>query len=246
MATTTDPNVDSVSTSNATSYGNAEFAPDLAFTPAVNDLIVVGVATAGSIEPTAAGALTDDQSGTYTKAITALRSGSASSVYLFVRDQAVSSAVLHTLTFTCTGDSATGCCAIPLRIAGMSRYGSSAVLQTAKTDNGGAGGTPAVTFGASVNTNNPTIGVVGAATQPPTINPPTGWTEAGDVGIGTPAQGIEVVYRDSGFTGTTMTWASASAGAFGVVAIELDTSSPFTPIPKPIIVQFAVARANRY
>jgi hypothetical protein len=247
MATVTDPNIDAVSTSNVTSYGNAEFAPDLAFTPAVDDLIVVCVTTSGSVEPTASGALTDDQSGTYTKAITSLRTGSASSNYIFVRNQAVASAVLHTLTFTCTGDAATGAAAVPLRVAGMSKYGATAVKQTAFTSNIGAGGTPAATFGTAVLTGNVVIGMVGASTNPVTVTEPTSYTEAADVGYATPAAGIEVVFRNSGETGTTITWGSTTVGTSGVCIVELDTSAAATTMPpKPVVVTFAVKRASSW
>lgn len=218
MATVSFQNND-VDTSNTTSYAGT------AFTPAADDLIVNLVATAGSVEPTAAGACTDDQGGTYTLVNFALRSGSASSVYIFFRNQSVASAVAHTITFTCTGDAATGCCQTVLTVAGMSRYGSSAAKQSAKTDNTGAGGTPAATFGAACDTSNPTIGVVGSSTNPVTVTEPSGWTERSDTGVGTPAQGIETVSRDSGFTGTTITWGSTTAGASGTVIVELDTSA---------------------
>jgi hypothetical protein len=246
-ATTTDPNIDAVSTSNVTSYGNAEFAPDLAFTPAVNDLVVVAVATSGSIEPAAAGALTDDRSGTYTLAGTANRSGNASTVYWFVRDQAVSSAVLHTLTFTCTGDAATGACAVPLLVAGMSKYGATAIKQFKATSGIAAGGTPSVTFDAACDTNNPVLLALGAAANPPAVTPPTGWTEAADIGIGTPAQGLEVAYRDSGHTTGAITYGSTSSGASGLAALELDASSAGTPAtvtPATIAAVAAVPQAG--
>lgn len=230
MATITDPNIDDVDTSNVTSYVCASF------TPVVNDLLVFGVATSGSVEPTAAGAMTDDQSGTYTLVNFALRSSSASSVYIFVRNQAVSSAVGHVSTFTCTGDAATGCCIVPIRVAGMSRYGASSIKQSKVSSNNAAGGTPAITFTSAVDTNNPTIAVVGAATNPPAITEATGWTEISDAGVGTPAQGIEVIGRNLGFSGSTITWGSTSAGAFGIVAVELDTSTPPAGPTGPISV----------
>ncbi len=214
---------DDVDTGNGTSYTNINF------TPAVDDLIVHLVATSGSVEPTAAGAVTDNQSGTYTLVAFALRSSSASSVYAFVRDQAVASAVTHTLTFACSGDAATGCCQKSLLVAGMSKYGAAAIRQSKVSSNNAAGGTPAIAFDSSCLFGNVTIAIVGAAANPPAITQPTNWTEQTDNGVNTPSQGFEIVSRESGFDGNTITWGGTSAAAFGLVAIELDTPSGLVP-----------------
>lgn len=218
LATVTDPNADTVDSLNVTSYVGA------AFTPAVGDLLVAGVQTSGSAEPAAAGAMTDDQSGTYTLAGTANRSGNASTIYIFVRDQAVASAVAHTQTFTCTGDAATGCLQVPQRVAGMSKYGATAIKQFKANSGIAAGTAPAVTFDAACDTNNPTILVLGTATNPAGMTEPTSWTEAADIGTGSPAQGLEVAYRDSGHTTGAITYGSTNAGSTGLAAVELDAS----------------------
>lgn len=222
MATCTAGSATLADTSNTTSYALGTF------TPALSDLLVVLVATSGSIEPTAAGAITDDRSGTYYKANFATRSGAASSIYAFVRNTLVASAVGHILTFTCTGDAATGCCILVYRVSGMTRAGSSAVRQSAFTSGIAAAGTPAATFGVACLTGNPVIGVVGSAANPTAVTPPASFTEPAtfDTGVGTPAQGIEGCHIDSGFTGTTVTWGSTSSGASGCVVVELDTSLP--------------------
>jgi hypothetical protein len=220
MATCTNAIAD-VDTSNTTAYVVTTF------TPALNDLLVVLVATSGSVEPTAAGSVSDDRGGTYYKAGFANRSGTAS-VYIFVRNQLVASAVGHILTFTCGGDAATGCCILVYRVSGMTRAGSIAVKQIATQSNLGAGGTPTVTFGSACLTSNPVIGTVGSSVNPVTVTPPSGFTEpAGfDTGTTTPTQSIEGCHINSGFTSTTVTWGSTSAGSSGSVAVELDTTLP--------------------
>ena len=220
-------------TTNTTSYASN------AFTPATNDLLVIIVATSNSVEPTAGGACTDNQGGTYYLAEFSLGSASTSSNYIFIREQ-LASAVSHTATFTCTGDPAGGCVVLIYGVSGMSRTGSSAVRQKGKEDNQAAGGTPAPAFPASALTENPTIGMVGNDSNPAGLTPPTGWTNPTtpdfDVGYANPTSGGHGVHRDSGFTGTTITWGSTSASAFGDIIVELDTSAaPAGADPFPFV-----------
>jgi hypothetical protein len=244
MATCTAGATTAADTSNTTSYALGSF------TPALNDLLVILVATAGSIEPTAAGACTDDRGGTYYKANFATRSGAASSIYAFVRNQLVASAVGHVVTFTCTGDAATGACILPYRVSGMTRAGSSAVRQSAQTTGIAAGGTPAATFSVACLTGNPVICVLGSAANPAAVTPPSGFTEPSspsfDIGVGTPAQGIEGCHIDSGFTSTTVTWGSTTGGAAGVVVVELDTSLPAIGGRQPVklVTKQSIQRAS--
>lgn len=229
MATCT-PYAATANTNNGTSY------PLNAFTPAVGETLFVFVGTSTSIEPTAAGALTDDQGGTYHLAAFALRGGSSASLYIFVREQSVASAVAHTPTFTCAGDAAQGIVALPWGI-NITKVGSAAVRQTGKQDNQGSGGTPAPAFPAAALTTNPTLGFVTNTTNPAGLTPPTNWTEpAGfDTGYATPNGGGESCHRDSGFTGTVITWGSTSASAFGSLIVEADASSGHTVTVNQVI-----------
>ena len=233
------------STSNVSSYAAGTF------TPALSDLIVVIVATSGSIEPTAAGAVSDDRGGTYHKAAFSTRSGAASSNYIFVRNQLVASAVGHIVTFVCPGDAATGACIMVYRVLGVARTGVSAVKQVATQTGLGAGGTPTVVFPAACLTANAVIGMVGAAQNPAALTPPSGWTESAsplfDNGYNTPASGCEGCHINSGFTSTTVTWGSTSSGASGSVAVELDISLPIIGGRQPIRFRNqAVKRASIY
>ena len=138
-----------------------------------------------------------------------------------------------TVTFDSTGDDATGTIITVWRVAGMSRTGQSASKQTKTFVNGTAGGTPSVTFSTDCDTNNPTIGLVGNAANPAGLTPPNAWTEpaGADLGYSNPTRGAEGVFRNSGFTGTTINWGSTSATAWHVAVVELDTSAAPTRTP---------------
>jgi hypothetical protein len=71
--------------------------------------------------------------------------------------------------------------------------------------------------------------MVGNSSSPAGIAKPTSWTEQVDVGYATPSTGLEYASRNSGFTGTTITWASTSATVWGAISVELDTSAAPTP-----------------
>jgi hypothetical protein len=242
MATCT-PLVSTPSTANATSYASGSF------TPSVGDLLVMLVATSGSIEPAALGDLTDNQGGTYHKCAFSLRSGSASSNYIFIRNQLAIAAVGHIATFTCLGDPATGAHILGYGVSGLTRTGYNAKRQSAVQSNQGAGTTPAPAFAIAALTGNPCIGMVGNAQNPAGVTPPAGWTEPVsplfDTGATTPAAGIEGCHINSGFTGTTVTWGSTSAGAHGSIVLELDTSPPAVGARQVImILRQAIKRAS--
>ena len=190
-----------------------------AITPAVGDLIVVfcGVRANSNATPTCS----DDQGGTYTL-IDAGIWGTGSTQSFFVRDSLVSSAVAHTITVA-TGSNTSGN-VVPVAIAGMTKTGATAVLQTAAVVLGSGGGTPAPAFAAACDTSSVILGCLSDNINPPGQTPPTGWTERQDIGQSTPNNGMQVVTRDSGFTGTTVTWGAAEAGVSRAVVIELDTS----------------------
>lgn len=196
---------------NGTSYASD------AFTPAANDLLIVFVSASGT---TAAGTMTDSQSGSWTKVGSALYNTSGSTLYCFARTTGVSASSM-TVTFDCTGDSATGANINVYGIGGMSVYGTSAIVQSAKQENQASGGTPAPVFGASAQTGNPTLGAIGAQKAAPIVTVPGSWTEGDDSNYATPSNGIESIFRDSGFTGTTITWGGTVTAAWASFIIEL-------------------------
>ena len=187
------------STTNATSYTSGSF------TPASGDLLVVAVL--GRQTLTRPGTLTDSQSGSWTQILAVDGSVTADTMYLFVRTTTVSASSM-TVTFDCTGDSATGAIIFVARVSGLSRTGASAIRQY-KTISAQAAATPAVTFDASTQTGNPTIAVTFNQTNPATLTEPSGWTER----------------ADTGFTGTTITWGSSSSSVWGALIVEMDASA---------------------
>jgi len=207
-------------TSNLNSYASGSFTPD------ANGLLVVFVVASGTVDsgPT----LTDSLAlTTFTLVTSALKNSSADKMYCFVANQLVAASA-RTVTFGCPNDAATGAIISVFSITGLSKAGLSAIRQSAVQANQALGGTPAPTFGLACLTGNPVLGCIGNSTSPAaTMTPPTSWTESAgaDTGYGTPTTGSEVVQRDSGFTGTTVTWGSTSSTAFGSIIVELDTSS---------------------
>jgi len=203
--------------SNVTSYTTG------AFTPAVGDLLVACVVAPSCVAP---GSFTTSAGITFTKITSATKASSNDTLYLFVADSLVASAVSQTATFDCTGDPATGAFIDVLSVQGLSRAGASAVVQSGVQNNISSGGTPSITLGAAASSSNPLIGFVGNASSPAGITQPSGWTEQFDgTGFTSPTTGLEVVSIDSGFSGSTITWASTSATSFGAVAVEFNTSA---------------------
>jgi hypothetical protein len=194
-------------------------------TPAVNDLFVVFCAV--NVNTNTAPTMTDDNgSGAYARVTTAQWNTSANTMSVFVRT-ALMTNTTSTIITCATGSNTSGELVV-FAISSMSRVGAGAILQSAVQANQASSTTPAPTFSASVLTANLTLGAVANATNPATLTPPTSWTEdatAGDVGQATPTLGLESVSRNSGFTGTTITWGSTSASAFADIIVELDTSA---------------------
>jgi hypothetical protein len=208
-------------TANGSSYDTAT-AP-APFTPTVNDLLVVTVVATGTtaVTPT----LTDSQTLGFTLITSSTRGGDA--LYVFVAN-GLAAASSTTLVFTCTEDAATGVVFLVAGVSGMSKTGATAVKQS-KAANGAAGTTPAATFDSAVLTENPTLVFLGNNDNPAGVTQPTGWTEQADTGHITPTGGAEYATRDSGFTGTTVTWGSSSVTQHYEAVIELDTSSTALP-----------------
>jgi len=213
--------------SNIATFNTTAGNKTAAITPSVGDLLVVVASCSGTATPPT---ITDNQTGgTYSASNVATRTGTVASVRWFVRDALVTSAVSHTVTMTSPGGD-TGGGLVVMRFSGMSRAGTSAIKQSAILEN--TTGTPTITFSSAALTGNPTVGAIVNAANPPTMTPPTNWTERQDIGYTSPAFGIEVVTRDSGFTGTGITWGSSSSTAVSGVIMELDASAAGTNFNK--------------
>lgn len=203
-----------------TSSGNQATYTTASFTPTSGDLLVAMTFVSATVD---AGAMTDSLGGGWTQIVSeAFGTGMR---WIFIRDTLSDGSAL-TVAMDVTGDNGTGAVIFVARVSGMTKTGITASRQTA-TNAFAASGTPAATFSAAALTENPTLGVIVNTTNPATVTPPTNWTEdaAGDTGYTVPTIGSEYVYRNSGFTGTTITWGSTSATAGEVFTIELDTST---------------------
>jgi hypothetical protein len=186
----------------------------------VGNILVVQTYDTGT---SANSTVTDNQGGTYTRVAFAQKNSSADITGFYIRDQLISNTNVHTVQ-SAPGTTIGGGLQVT-EYSGITRTGAAAALQSAKQDNQSAG-TPAPAFGVAAQTGNPVLGQIMNATNNATMTPPTSWTERRDAGYNTPTTGFEAVTRDSGFTGTTVTWGSASASAFCSLIVELDTSAP--------------------
>lgn len=211
------------STSNVNAYTSSSFTPSAA------DLIVLFVTMSGNATDLV---ITDTQTLGWTRLPTngkALWSTSANQIAAYVSN-ASAAASATTITATTASGTATGAILSVYTISGMTKYGSTAIVQSVMIQNQTTGVNPNPTFGSAVNTNNPTLEVVSQAHASPTMAPPTGWTEGADTSYATPTVGTEDNFRNSGFTGTTITWTDTTGvNAWGCIAVELDSSGS-TPV----------------
>jgi hypothetical protein len=213
------------------------------FTPEAGELLVAFVVASGT---TAAGSMSDSQSLGFTQITRATKNGGLDTIYCFVANT-LAEATAMTVTFNCTGDASTGVVTMVAGVSGISRTGAAAVLQSAVQNNQNPGTTPAPAFAASAQSGNPTLGVIGNLINPANLTPPASWIERSDTGHATPQNGAEYVSRDSGFSGTTITWGSTSTTTFGAIIIELDTTAlVVSPLRKPLVVSQAVPRSYNW
>jgi hypothetical protein len=159
-------------------------------------------------------------------------------IYAFVSDALVSNTASQTVTWTEAADPAGGTVIFVYRVSGVTRTGLSAIKQSI-TNSGASGVTPNTVFSASALTGNPTLVLLGNGTSPAGVTPPTNWTEnaSGDLGYSNPTCGAECAHRDSGFTSTTITWASNSASGWAAIAVEVDTSTSSSAIVSLVLQQ---------
>jgi hypothetical protein len=201
-------------------FNTAAGGKTAAITPAVGGLLVVIEGYSGGTRASSTD-VTDDQGGTYTKLAQAEQASGARSSSIWVRDTLVSSAVSHTVSQGAPPGTETGGGIQVMEFSGFTVGGSGVLVQSAQQDSQAASTTPAPTFPQSAATGNLTIGQVLNASTTANLTEPSGWAERNDSGYSTPATGLEYVTRDSGFTGTTITWGSTSPTAFCDIIVEL-------------------------
>lgn len=197
-------------------------------TPVAGDLLIVFTGMADTTD--ADSSVSSDAGLAFTRISSQNRSSGAHRLQAWVSD-GFATDVSQSVTWSNPSDAATGAVIACYRVAGMSRSGLNAILQSGgeNASAGVAGTIPDPTFAANVDTANPTLGAVYNGTNPATLTPPTDWTEGQDQGHSTPAGGMESVFRNSGFTGNQITWGSASASAYCDIILELDASAADGP-----------------
>lgn len=212
---TTTHRVSTASTTNAATYVSGSF------TPAAGDLIFVFVTVTGDV---GAGSLTDSQGLNFQEVDQEQKNTSVDTTYCFIAIKLAANSAM-TVTYATNNGNASGAVIDVYSVSGMSRVGQAAALQIAGLSNQ-ATATPAMSFGNTVQTGNVTLGVISSARNPAAMTPPTSWTEGSDTGYATPTTGEESVFRNSGFTGSTITWGNSTGSAWCGIIIELDASVP--------------------
>ncbi len=212
-----------------------------AFTTAAGDLLVaISISTAANSGNNQGGVFSDNGGLGWTNIITVKGQTNLATMTLAVANNFdVAQTTTRTVTWTPTATS-NGSGFMVWRVSGMTRRGADAIRQIGTVDqvgveaNQAGGGTPAPTLPAAALTGNPTVGAVANAVSPAALTFPTSWTEDIDTGYSSPATGLEAVHRNSGFTGTTVTWGGASATDFCSMIAELDTTSQVVDEDQPV------------
>lgn len=196
-----------------------------AFTPAQDDLLVVIVQAAASVSGAAEVPTASANGITFVKALQMTYASGANSLDIYIAEQLVPASPVSMTVSWAPADAATGTVIDVVSVSGMSRTGTSAIRQTG-SGFGGATTTPSVGFGAACLTGNPVILAVANGTNPVGTSTPTNWISINStVAYSTPTTGYQGCRRDSGFTGSSVSWNSTSASIWGAVGIELDASA---------------------
>lgn len=251
-------------TSAGSAWTTAANSKTVTATPVAADLIVVIAGTSGLSGGTTA--VTDDNTdgfGTtpgYTQ-IDVDRTGFSTTgvLTMWIRNRLIGSATSTIFTAAQVGSSGGGL--EVCRISGMSIVGLGAVRGSGGQSTGTAGTTPApILLGRlgtvfsgtqAALTANLCIGTVMGGTASPAITQPASWTESVDLSYINPATGMETAFRNSGETGSTITWGSTIATDFASMAIELDISVPLyhwdvQGLGQKLATQSAVSKAANW
>ena len=191
----------------------------LAVTPAIGDLLVVFVSLSANTNATPT-CSDGEPGGTYTRILQALWNASANNMACFVRDALSVSTNARTVTVA-SGSNTAGEIVI-VRVTGMAKVGAAAVRSSGSQANQASGSTPAPVLSQSALTGNVTIAAVGGGDT--TTDIATNWTERQDASQSSPTTCLAVMTRDTGFTGTTITYNSTEGAVYASMAIELDGS----------------------
>lgn len=200
------------------------------FTPTAGSLLIVFVY--GSLTSTSLGTLASSVGGlTFVKAgPSAASGGNDGALHCFVAE-GVSTATPQTVTFDSVGDQTTGQVIFVGEVIDAEDVGTDAIRQTAKQDNIAGPSAPEPSFSLAASADNLTLACMAEETSnPAAMTEPDGWTEQADSGFSTPTRGAEYASRDSGFSGTTITWGS-SASIYCSMIVEVIAAEEPPPDP---------------
>jgi hypothetical protein len=193
-------------------------------TPAVGDLLIIYCFVAANTNDTPT-CSDNNGSGTYDR-IDVMNASIAAINYrlsVFIRTALMVNTTSTTVTVA-TGSNTSGVVHV-IAVSGMSRVGTDAV-RSKGSQNNQAAGTAAPVLNQSALTGNVTIVAHGSADT--TTTAPTNWTERQDTSQSNDTVALENATRDSGFTGTAITFGAASSTVFCSHALELDGSALLT------------------
>jgi hypothetical protein len=197
--------------------------------PAVGDLTVIFAASSGlaGVMGTAPTDNNVDGLGAYTQVALAQSSANTELLACFIRNALVGNSA--STTFTHAQGATTGGGLEVYSVSGMTKTGLTALLQKAEVSGGTSGTAPTTTFPAAAQAANVILAAVMAnQATANAITPPTSYTEDAEHTYTTPSRVLEVVHRNGGETGTTLTWGSTTL-AWGAIAVELDSSGATPP-----------------
>ena len=196
----------------------------MSITPAVNTLLVAFASVSANTQT--APTMTDNQGGTYTLVGQAYWLSSADNMFAFVRNTLVTTSTATVITLDTNTNTAAEIEVVAF--AGMTRTGAAAVKQFTSHGNNTAVTVPVLTFSSNVTTTDATI--VAVASGDNNAAPPSGWNERKDASQSSPVTCLETATRNSGFTGTTITYGGTQDTSYAEMALELDNSVSSPPV----------------
>lgn len=197
-----------------------------AITPAVGDLLVVFCAASVNTNDTPT-CSDGNTGGTYTRIGVAAFNASANRFSAFVRDTLVPNTTATTVTVA-TGSN-TSAEIVIVAIKDALRAGIAAIRSSGFQVNQSSGTAPAPVLNQSARTENVTITAIGTLSTSGNNPSPASWSERQDVNQASPTVGLGCSTRDSGFTGTTITYSANAGSNYASVALEIDGSGMTPP-----------------
>lgn len=198
--------------SPASSFTTADFVPPQ------GSMLVVLASYADSFAFTSPASIVGDTG----KALSILTDGARrtnlDSLFIYTAD-GFSNAVSQHVTIDLTADNASAVTVAVIAVTGLALAGYSAAFNYGAQQNQASSvPAPTLNFG-NAQTTNLTIGVVSTSAAS-SFTPPVGWNEL--TTINSPGPPMEIVYRLSGFSGSTITWGASVTPDYNDTIIEFN------------------------